>query len=187
VTQTHAPVGLQRFLGPRTSDIPPGGKLIVIVGDREVGLYNVDGEFFAVLNRCPHLGGPLCEGQDIGLVTARVPGEIELDPSARFITCPWHNWEFDLRTGQSYWNPNAIRARHVPVEVLGGSNVSSMLQSGALNRIPGPYQAETYEVAVEDEFVVIQIRPRPQSKATVTDSDDLHTVTTDGKHVEHAS
>ena len=48
-------------------EIPPGGRKIVEVAGRTIGVFNVDGEFFALLNRCPHQGGPLCTGNTLGL------------------------------------------------------------------------------------------------------------------------
>ena len=53
---------------------PPGGRKIVEVAGRSIGVFNVGGELFALRNRCPHQGGPLCEGKQWGRLTARVPG-----------------------------------------------------------------------------------------------------------------
>lgn len=63
---------------------PPGTSRAVPVGRYEVALFNVGGEFFALENACPHQGSPL------------VDGWIERGT----ITCPWHAWCFDLRTGR---------------------------------------------------------------------------------------
>jgi nitrite reductase/ring-hydroxylating ferredoxin subunit len=64
-------------------DVPPGGAIAVIVGDYEIGLFNVDGTIYALDNICPHQGAPLSEGWIEELT----------------VTCPWHAWCFDLRTG----------------------------------------------------------------------------------------
>lgn len=66
------------------SEIPAGGAKIVTVGDRRVAIFKVkEGELYAVDNTCPHQGAPLGEGYLDGCV----------------VTCPWHAWEFDVRTG----------------------------------------------------------------------------------------
>jgi nitrite reductase (NADH) small subunit len=64
-------------------DIAPGTALIVTVGRYDVALFNVEGEIHAYENACPHQGGPIGEGWiEDGVVT-----------------CPWHAWRFNLRTG----------------------------------------------------------------------------------------
>ena len=65
-------------------DIPPGTARIVSGPDhKEIALFNIEGEIIALNNDCPHDGGPLGEGQISGCK----------------VTCPWHGWEFDLRSG----------------------------------------------------------------------------------------
>jgi nitrite reductase/ring-hydroxylating ferredoxin subunit len=66
-----------------TDELPPGSRKTVVVGEREVALFNVAGTFYAIDNTCPHQGGPLGEGWLEGTI----------------VTCPWHAWCFDLRTG----------------------------------------------------------------------------------------
>jgi nitrite reductase (NADH) small subunit len=68
----------------RIEQCPPGQALELVAGDRIVALYNVDGEFFALDGVCPHQGGPLGRGCLSGAI----------------VTCPWHGWQFDVRTGQ---------------------------------------------------------------------------------------
>src|SRR5437773_607968 len=96
-------------------EIPPGGRKIVDVNGLSVGVFNLAGEFFALRNRCPHQGGPLCEGLQWSAVTASVPGEIELDGGRDMIACGWHGWEFDVRTGQSWADPQHLRVRRYDV------------------------------------------------------------------------
>ncbi len=66
------------------ADCPPGTGLEVVADERVVALFNVDGTFYAIDGVCPHQGGPLAEGEVTGCV----------------VTCPWHGWQFDIRTGQ---------------------------------------------------------------------------------------
>ncbi len=67
----------------RVADVAPGTGKAVVVGDREIALFNVDGCFYALENTCPHQGGPLAEGWIDGAE----------------VTCPWHAWTFKLADG----------------------------------------------------------------------------------------
>ena len=81
-----------------------GDHRIVRVGRAEVGVVRADGEFYALRNRCPHEGGPTCEGQvEKKLVGSFVgPGErVDQQYSDEcIVSCPWHGWSFELATGK---------------------------------------------------------------------------------------
>ena len=68
----------------RVGEIPPGEAKAFAVGRWEIAVFNVGGAYYAVENTCPHQGGPLSEGWIDGPV----------------VTCPWHAWCFDVRTGR---------------------------------------------------------------------------------------
>jgi nitrite reductase/ring-hydroxylating ferredoxin subunit len=139
-TEQHEPVppAVKKYVVARTSEVPEGERLIVEVSGREIGIFNIEGEFYALLHRCPHLGGPLCRGQVLNLIYAPAPGDVRFDASRYLLTCPWHNWEFDIRTGQSYWSPERLRARQLPVGVESGEAVAGALERGSAERVPGP-------------------------------------------------
>lgn len=59
----------------RVDEIPPGERKIVEIAGRSIGVFNLGGEFFALRNRCPHQGGPLCVGQRLGAISATGPGD----------------------------------------------------------------------------------------------------------------
>ena len=128
------------------AEMPPGARKLVTIGTREIALFNIDGEFFAVLDRCPHQKGSLCNGELIGLVESDGPGEYRYSRPQQIVRCPWHGWEFDLRTGQSRVDPSSIRVRPYSVEVADGAAVKE-----------GPYKAEVFDVIVEDQYVVIAL------------------------------
>jgi nitrite reductase/ring-hydroxylating ferredoxin subunit len=128
------------------SELPPGSRRLTVVRGRPIAVFNLDGEFFALVNRCPHQGAGLCEGEVTGLVTADGPGRYRLERPGEIIRCPWHGWEFDIRTGQSWCDPARIRTRQYPVEVAQGSSV-----------VKGPYVAETLSVMVEEDYVVVEV------------------------------
>lgn len=64
--------------------IPPGTGRAFAVGRYEIAVFNIDGAFYAIENSCPHQGGPLAEGWLEGPL----------------VTCPWHGWCFDVRSGK---------------------------------------------------------------------------------------
>ena len=122
------------------AEIPPGGRRIVTLEGRSIGVFNIGGEFFALRNVCPHQGGPLCQGVLSGFVVPGTPGEYRYLRRGEILRCPWHGWEFDIRTGQSYLDPARTRVHTYPVEL-----------------VAGPYVAETYPVMVEGDVVVVQV------------------------------
>jgi 3-phenylpropionate/trans-cinnamate dioxygenase ferredoxin subunit len=157
----------RRFVVARAADIPEGERLVVSVGGREVGVFHINGRFYGLLNRCPHQGGPICKGEVLGLIESDRPGQYHFDPDTKLVACPWHGWEFDLQTGQSFWDPDRTRARPIPVEVQPGSAIAPALaQQGddpVSQRIRGPYVAQVIPVSVQDDYVVVTIgRPRPE-------------------------
>ena len=127
-------------------ELPPGSRKLVDIDGRGIVIFNIGGEFFALANRCPHQGGNLCEGRLIGLVESNEPGVYRYSRRGEILRCPWHGWEFDIRTGQSYCDPERIRAKAYPVQTAPGKTV-----------VEGPYVAETVPVRVEEEYVVVDV------------------------------
>lgn len=140
-----------RFVVGTVEEIPEGGRTVVEIAGRSVGVFNIKGEFFALRNICPHQGGPLCRGRLTGFVEASVPGEYRYTRQGEILRCPWHGWEFDVKTGQSWWDPAQVRVRTYAVTV----------EEGQAGLQPGPYTAETYPVSVEvdaeQSYVVVHI------------------------------
>jgi NAD(P)H-dependent nitrite reductase small subunit len=85
-----------------TGDIKPGTGIVAEVNDQQIAVFNVDGAFYAIDNVCVHRGGPLGEGDVEGTV----------------VTCPWHGWQFDVKTGGCVNNP-AAQVKSFPVKVEG--------------------------------------------------------------------
>lgn len=138
-------------------EIPPGGRKIVEVAGRSIGVFNVDGEFFALRNRCPHQGGPLCAGKLAGLVQSTTPGDYSYSRPGEMLRCPWHGWEYDIRTGQSWWDPGKTRVRSYDVTIEAGAQLDEDPQPPAPGLEKGPYVAETYPVSVERQYVVVSV------------------------------
>ncbi len=101
-------------------DFPLGEITLVEVGGREVGILRTAGDVFAIGNRCPHQGAPLCAGRVTGTMLASDPNEYVYGEDGLVIRCPWHGFEFYVPTGESVGG--AVRGR-VPtyhVEVRDG-------------------------------------------------------------------
>ncbi len=181
---------MARYVVGTVDDIPPGERKIVEIGGRRVGVFNVGGEYLAILDRCPHQGGSLCSGRQTGLVTSSRPGEYSVTRPGEIIRCPWHGWEFDLRTGQSWFDPRAVRVRRYDVTVEPGAVVVSELEQasappaepgttphdvaaagggepevGMGGLAKGPYVAETFPVIVERDYVIVDTGRRRSGAA----------------------
>lgn len=85
-----------------TADIAPGGGTTVEAGGKSLAVFNVDGNYYVVDNECVHRGGPVGEGE--------LEGNI--------VTCPWHGWTYDVKTGKCVNNPAAC-LKSYPVTVEG--------------------------------------------------------------------
>lgn len=78
-----------------------GQQLIVDIDGREVAVFNINGEYHALLNFCVHQGGPLCEGPVTGRSDVAEDGTWIYDEESRLISCPWHAWRFDIVSGEN--------------------------------------------------------------------------------------
>lgn len=101
---------MARHVVAAADEIPPGGRKLVEIRGQAVVVFNVGGEFFALLDRCPHQGGRLSEGRLSAGIASSGPGDYRRVPGGEVIRCPWHGWAFDLRTGKSWCEPGRWRA-----------------------------------------------------------------------------
>jgi 3-phenylpropionate/trans-cinnamate dioxygenase ferredoxin subunit len=147
---------MAKYIVATIDEIPPGSRKVVEVSGRAVGIFNIEGQYFALRNQCPHQGGPLCQGKLSGLIQAPRPGDYQYSRRDEIIRCPWHGWEFDLRTGQSWFDPDKTRVRRYAVSVESGAELEQA-QATAAGRVKGPYIAETYPVSVEQHYIVVEI------------------------------
>jgi nitrite reductase/ring-hydroxylating ferredoxin subunit len=139
------------------AEFPDGDRKIVKAGSRSIGVFRAGDQFYAIRNRCPHQGGPLCLGPVVPAIRSDGPGRYVVDhDAAPFVACPWHRWEYDLATGQSFMGPNETRVRSYDVSVQSGGTVTEALAEAVRERVPGPYVAETFTVTVEDDYVVVE-------------------------------
>jgi len=94
----------------RAEQVPAGGGLECIAGDAVVAVFSADGVYYGIDGICLHAGGPLAEGYLSGCI----------------MTCPWHGWQYDLRTGENCLNPR-IRTRRFPIRVEPDGTLSASI------------------------------------------------------------
>ena len=87
----------------QTSDLAPGTSKVVQGDGHSIGLFNVEGTFYAIDNTCTHRGGPLGEGE--------LSGET--------VECPWHGAHFNVKTGAVTRPPAPAGVRSFPVKIEG--------------------------------------------------------------------
>jgi 3-phenylpropionate/trans-cinnamate dioxygenase ferredoxin subunit len=89
------------------AELPPGTMKLVARGAfDQVGVYNCEGEYRAIEDRCSHDDGPLCEG--------------DWEPDECIVTCPRHGARFDLASGRPLSLPAFVPVEVFPVEVQDG-------------------------------------------------------------------
>ena len=128
-----------------TSEIPLGGNKVVTINGRELVVFHINGEFFCLLNRCPHEGAPMAKAVCVAVLHSDEPGKYQRSRVGEMLRCPWHGWEFDVRTGQSYFDPVHTKVRAYPTAVETGETLAR-----------GPYVAETFPVTVDEKYVLVE-------------------------------
>lgn len=84
------------------SELEAGSCKTVEVGGKAIALFNVEGIIYALDNTCLHQGGPLGEGM--------LEGDV--------VTCPWHMWEYNVRSGEKVGSPS-LKVATYAVQVEG--------------------------------------------------------------------
>ena len=168
---------MARHIVAAVDEIPPGGRKLVEADGKKIVVFNLGGEFFALLDRCPHQGSALSGGILCGLTLSDEPGRYQFSRAGEMLRCPWHNWEFDIRTGKSWFDPRRTKVRAFPAHVEAGAVLASDPRSaharsggsaGQKDSAPpsmpmdggaveGPYRAETFPVKVEADYVVVEV------------------------------
>ncbi len=154
---------MTRHLVGTVDEIRPGQRKIMEVAGRSIGIFNIGGEYFALRNRCPHQGAELCTGQLTSAVRSSGPGEYETSRPGEMLRCPWHGWEFDLRTGQSWFDPRKVRVKPYRVGAVSGKELVDSPEAGtgehppSAGWQPGPYSAERMPVRVEENYLFVEM------------------------------
>jgi nitrite reductase (NADH) small subunit len=136
-----------RHIVGRVGDLEAGGRRIVEAEGRSIGVFNVEGSFFALRNSCPHQAAPLCLGSIKGMTMPSKPGEYIWSRDGEILRCPWHGWEFDILTGRSIFNPHRMRVKAYEV------TVEPVIPDASEE----DESVETFEVSVEDGWIVLHV------------------------------
>lgn len=123
------------------ADFPAGTRRILVLEGRPIGVFNVNGTYYALKNSCPHQGAPLCVGTVTGMTLPSAPGEYLYGREGEIVRCPWHGWEFDITTGKSIFDPHKCLVKTYDVTVEAEES-------------PG---VETYPVTVESGTIVVHM------------------------------
>lgn len=110
------PPVLHKYVVAKASDIAPGEHKLVEAGGRSIGVYCIGGAFYALRNVCPHQGAELCKGLVKPYVGSDGPGSFVYEREGEIVRCPWHQWEFDIKTGCMVVDP-ALRTKSYEVTV----------------------------------------------------------------------
>ena len=102
----------------KADEVAPGRQKLVTIEDMSIGIFQIDDQYHALLNVCPHRGGSLCEGPQCGTGVSDGDFRIHYGRANELVRCAWHGWEFDIRTGQALADPR-MRARTFEVSVEG--------------------------------------------------------------------
>lgn len=107
----------------RLADFEDTERRIFEVEGVEIGVFKLADGFVAYLNRCPHLGGPVCQG----LIMPRVEEVVAPDRTSkgmafsetrRNVICPWHGYEYDIATGQ-HQGGSSFRLKKLELSIEG--------------------------------------------------------------------
>lgn len=112
-------MGESRVFVCNEGELTPGQRKMVEHNGREIGVFNVAGEFYALRNFCPHAAAPLCLGKSSGVIFANTPHTYEYDPDTVVVACPWHHWEFRITDGTCLTDQR-VRVRTYKVSVEDG-------------------------------------------------------------------
>ncbi len=108
----------------KESELTDGDRKVVSVDGIDVGVFRVDGELVAWRNHCPHAGGPVCQGTMMQGVEERLDENrrslgIHYKDGTMHVVCPWHGFEFNLKTGK-HAGVDRFRLKSHAVEVRDG-------------------------------------------------------------------
>ena len=111
----------------KTSEIEPGQNIVIKLDNENIAIFNTGTEFYAINSTCPHQGGPLNEGTLTGAV----------------VTCPWHGWQYDLKSGCPITTPNL---RTYPLQLDGDTlQIAITPEAPANNRLEDTVFNQTVE------------------------------------------
>jgi len=115
---------MAEYMAGKVADYADGDRKVVVCGDAEVGVFQIGGEFYAWHNRCAHRAGPVCQGRIMKRVLEPVASDKttrtqQYDEAESNIVCPWHGYEFSIRSGFHQGN-SRVRLRKAELTIRDG-------------------------------------------------------------------
>jgi nitrite reductase (NADH) small subunit len=104
-------------------ELQSAGCRVIDVDGQPVSVISTGDGFFAVHDRCPHMGASMSQGTLGGTFVAAAPHEYVFGNDEGVIRCPWHGWEFDLESGRSLLEPDRVGLKTYEVTVVDGDVV----------------------------------------------------------------
>jgi nitrite reductase (NADH) small subunit len=97
---------MAEYMAGNVDDYTDGDRKVVVCGEYEVGVFRIGEQFYAWHNRCAHRAGPICQGRLMKRVLEPVADDMTVrtqayDESESHIVCPWHGYEFNIKTGMN--------------------------------------------------------------------------------------
>lgn len=137
----------QEYVVATVDQVPAGKHIIVHVRGREIGLFNIDGKYYALPNACFHQNGPLCRGAISGtvVVNAKTEWKRTWAMQGEVVVCPWHSLEFHVPTGQCLAYPKRKRP-------LGPSRPKAIKSQSPCSWPFGATAKATAMLSVDDNF-----------------------------------
>lgn len=84
---------------------------IINIKGRSIAIYRSKETFYAVRNRCPHKGAEICKGDFRGTMLPSNPNELNYGLEEQVVVCPWHGYEFDVKTGNALFNLTKLKLK----------------------------------------------------------------------------
>jgi nitrite reductase (NADH) small subunit len=109
--------------------LPNDAFRIMKLGSQEVGIIRRGDRVFAIRNACPHQNAPICAGIVEAGLGSRGVGSVTREAGS-VLACPWHGWEFDVRTGRAIWD-RSYRVRTYPTHVEKGRVLVELRRPGS--------------------------------------------------------
>lgn len=119
-TELEPNEGRKRYRIGSLADFPEGHHEVVVVGARQIGVFNIKGKLYAMPNICPHQTGPVCEAK---VLTGSLAADADTDFKPQWVydnevvVCPWHGLEYHVPTGQCLAYEH-IKIRRYKVETI---------------------------------------------------------------------
>ena len=102
-----------------------GERRLLELGGRAIGVFRLDGDYFALADRCPHRGAPLCSSGEVVSAVEGAGDAARVTREGALVRCPWHKWDFDIATGRCAVDAR-LHVRRYPVRIDGGELVVSL-------------------------------------------------------------